>query len=422
MVFSTHSRSLPLRNSLGAFRHKQDLHGRQHDLEVLHDAGVGYVHQVHDQLVVGGGVVLAVDLGIAGQAGFGLQAQGELGQLLLVLGGDLGALGAGANQAHGAAQDIEQLGQLIYAAGADDFAHRRYAVVVAAGRKPGHAVLLGVHAHTAELEDVEPPAVLGQAHLLVEHRAAVRGLDGDGRDDEDRAEHHQRKQRDRNIHQALDEQVLRLGRIAADFQHRQVEHMHRVCAGHDRVANARDDKHRDIVRHAMFKNDVAVMAVDTAHKYCFYSVQHGKIVDALLRAGGQRYGVLVIQAVLADELFHALAVVINNGSRLPGESGEVPPVRQQRPQGGQQHLPGQRGHAGQNVGQVFAQQPDDHIHDEVADPGRQELRIDDLGDTLHRHEEGIVHTPEHDVQHKEQRHDQQIALGVKRRGRAPGVV
>ena len=86
---------MALRNSLGAFRHKQDLHRCQHDLRILHDAGVGDVHQIHLQLIIGGGIVLAVHLRIPGQTGIGLKPQGKLRHLLLVLGGDLRTLGSG---------------------------------------------------------------------------------------------------------------------------------------------------------------------------------------------------------------------------------------------------------------------------------------------------------------------------------------
>ena len=99
MVLSTHCSGLTLRNSLSALRHKQDLHRRKYDLEILDNAGMCYVHQVHNQFVVGGRVVLAINLRVAGQTSFCLQAQGELRHFLAVLGGDLGTFGAGADDA-----------------------------------------------------------------------------------------------------------------------------------------------------------------------------------------------------------------------------------------------------------------------------------------------------------------------------------
>lgn len=66
-------RYLPLCHAFRALLHKQNLHGRKDDFEVLEQAGPGDVHQIQQQFVVGGGVVLAIDLGVAGEAAFGLE-------------------------------------------------------------------------------------------------------------------------------------------------------------------------------------------------------------------------------------------------------------------------------------------------------------------------------------------------------------
>ena len=87
---------MTLRNSLRALLHKQDLRGREHDLEVFEEAGLGDIHQIHQELVVGRRIVLAIDLGIAGESALGLEAEVPLGEFFFVLGGNLGALGAGA--------------------------------------------------------------------------------------------------------------------------------------------------------------------------------------------------------------------------------------------------------------------------------------------------------------------------------------
>ena len=97
VVFSTHGGGLALGNSLGAFWHKQDPHGCQHDLQILNQAGMCNVHQIHLQLVIGSSIVLAVHLCITGQTGLGLQAQGEFRHLLAVLGGNFRAFRAGAD-------------------------------------------------------------------------------------------------------------------------------------------------------------------------------------------------------------------------------------------------------------------------------------------------------------------------------------
>lgn len=113
MIFSTHSSGLTLRNSLGTFTHKQDLHGREHDLEVFEEAGLGDIHQIHQELVVGCRIVLAIDLSIAGESALGLEAEVPLREFFFVLGGDLRALGAGSYDGHVAFQDVQKLREFI---------------------------------------------------------------------------------------------------------------------------------------------------------------------------------------------------------------------------------------------------------------------------------------------------------------------
>ena len=94
---------------------------------------MGYVHQIHDQLIVGRGVVLAINLGVPGEPCFGLEAQAELRQILLILGGDLRPLGAGTTDGHISLQNVQQLGQLVDADFSDNPAHGSDAVVLIAG-------------------------------------------------------------------------------------------------------------------------------------------------------------------------------------------------------------------------------------------------------------------------------------------------
>lgn len=190
MIFSTHSSGLILRNSLRALLHKEDLHGREHDLEVFEEAGLGDIHQIQQELVVGGRIVLAVDLSIAGEAALGLEAEVPLREFFFVLGGDLGALWARAYDGHVAFQDIQELGKLVKADGADEAADRGDAGIVLAGGESRYAVFFGIHAHTAEFVDREYLPVFGETVLLVEGGAAIsfdkktNDEHGDGEDDE----------------------------------------------------------------------------------------------------------------------------------------------------------------------------------------------------------------------------------------------
>lgn len=190
MVAMTLCRNLPFRYPLRTFLHEEDLRGREHDLEVFEEAGLGDIHQIHQELVVGRRIVLAIDLGIAGESALGLEAEVPLREFFFVLGGDLGALGAGAYDGHVAFQDVQELWEFIEADSADKAADGCDAGIVLAGGESRHAIFFGIHAHTAEFVDREYFPVFGEAVLLVEGGATV-SFDkepddehGDGEDDE----------------------------------------------------------------------------------------------------------------------------------------------------------------------------------------------------------------------------------------------
>lgn len=170
--------------------HEENLRSGKHDLEVFEEAGLGDIHQIHQELVVGRCIVLAIDLGIAGESALGLEAEVPLREFFFVLGGDLGALGAGAYDGHVAFQDVQELREFIEADSADEAADGGDAGIVLAGGESRHAVFFGIHAHTAEFVDREYLPVFGEAVLLVEGGATVsfdKETDdehGDGEDDE----------------------------------------------------------------------------------------------------------------------------------------------------------------------------------------------------------------------------------------------
>lgn len=65
-------RNLSFGHPSGTLLHEQDLHRGKDDLEIFKQAWLGDIHEIQEQFVVGGGVVLTVDLGVAGEAAFGL--------------------------------------------------------------------------------------------------------------------------------------------------------------------------------------------------------------------------------------------------------------------------------------------------------------------------------------------------------------
>ena len=122
--------------------------------------------------------VAAAQLGPAGDARPQQMAPGVVRVLALQLGDHLGPLGPRADQRHVAADHVPQLRQLVDVGPAQEPADLGHPVVGGLG-PADDAVGLGVGAHRAQLHDLELLAVLAEAALAVEHRAAVLELDGD---------------------------------------------------------------------------------------------------------------------------------------------------------------------------------------------------------------------------------------------------
>ena len=129
-------------------------------------------------------------------------------------------------------------------------------------------------------QDFKLFSVFGKANLLVKGRATIR-LDGNGRDEEQRAKNHQSNQRNHNIHQTLYKQILRACHVAAHTQHGQMEHMHRLSTAHNHIAHTRDHEHIDTLSHTVFQDDIALMAVDTADEHALHSIQQTQVIQAL---------------------------------------------------------------------------------------------------------------------------------------------
>lgn len=199
---------LPFRYSLRALLHKEYLHGREHDLEVFEEAGLGDIHQIHQELVVGGRIVLAVDLGIAGESALGLETEVPLREFFFVLGGNLGALGARSYDGHVAFQDVQELGELVDTDSTDEAADRGDSWIVLACGESGNAVFLCIHTHATEFVDREYLPVFGEAVLLVEGGAAV-SFDKEADDEHGDGEDDEGCKGEDDVDDALPEEVLR---------------------------------------------------------------------------------------------------------------------------------------------------------------------------------------------------------------------
>ena len=87
------------------------------------------------------------------------------------------------------------------------------------------------------------------------------------------------------------------------------------------------------------------MAMNAAHKHRADVVQHGKVRNAFICRGGKHNLVLIVQPILANQFFHALADVVNHSRCLRWENLEIRMVRVICPDGCQNHLPDQRRNA-----------------------------------------------------------------------------
>src|SRR3546814_4689133 len=92
---------------------------------------------------------------------------------------ELRALGPRADEAHLAAQHVEELRQLVQPRLADERADAGHAVVVG-GRPARHAIALGIGAHATKLDQAETLPALADAHLPVqrseEHTSELQSL------------------------------------------------------------------------------------------------------------------------------------------------------------------------------------------------------------------------------------------------------
>ena len=148
----------------------------------------------------------AVDLSVAGHAGFHLVPQHIAGNPLLKLVDELRPLRPWADQRHLPGQDVEQLRQLVEAGAAEKPAEPRAALVVGGGPN-GAGLGFGVLPHGSELEHTEPAAVEPHADLLVEHRPGAGQLDHQSNDDHGDRPEQQAGQADDDIECPLEHRV-----------------------------------------------------------------------------------------------------------------------------------------------------------------------------------------------------------------------
>lgn len=353
---------MTLRNSLRALLHKQDLRGREHDLEVFEEAGLGDIHQIHQELVVGRRIVLAIDLGIAGESALGLEAEVPLRKFFFVLGGNLGALGARAYDGHVAFQDVQELREFIEADSTDEATDGGDAGIVLARGESRHAVFFGIHAHAAEFVDREYFPVFGKAVLLIKSGTAV-SLDeepddehGDGEDDEG-------CEGENDIEGTLEEEVLGRWRITTDAEDGQVEEVDLVSAAHDDVADARQDEGVYAVGDAVFHDDISLMAVNaTAEDRLGIRETLIQISEALFGGEGADDFEVDVHAVALDEGIHFSPFAQDDDSLLRRKLSEIPVVCKNAPADDEGKLDEEGETKRNGIDEVTVKEDSDDVH------------------------------------------------------------
>lgn len=407
-------RHLPGGHSFGAFRLEEDLHRGEDDLQVRDHVHGADILQVHLELIIGSCVVFAVNLGEARKACLGLEPQGELREILLILPGNLRTLGAGAHDGHGAEQDAEKLGHLVDAQHTDDFPHRGDAVVIGLGQ-PGHAVLFGVYPHTAELVDIEFLPVFGEPQLLIEDGAAVVGLDGNGRDQHKGAEHHQGQKAQEDVRQPLDSQIPDGGAGPVAQQHRQTVQLEGPGPLDEEVADVGPDVGLHPPVDAILHQVVAQAGGDAAEHH-----RPGRLrLDLAAQLLRPLPGIQASQdaenprQTLQDgfAVLLGILVVIDQQDGPLGQQLRRQLFHAVGPEGAHQNGCRDQGQHRPQAGHGAHQQRRHQIHDGAAQHRRDGVGIGQLPGTVEGHVEAAVKLGENSVQHRKQQDDDQVALG-----------
>src|ERR1043165_2995879 len=126
-----------------------------------------------------------------------------VGNLLRKLRNEVWALRPRTDKVHVAAQDIPELWDFVDADFANNTTYACHAVVI--GLRPNGSVFLGICAHRAKLHELERPAVLADAVLLVKNRTARIKLDQNRGDNRNRHRKKRTGQRDHAMHGRADD-------------------------------------------------------------------------------------------------------------------------------------------------------------------------------------------------------------------------
>ena len=212
----------------GAFVEEDDFDGFDEDEEIHPDGPALDVFIIELGAAGEGGAVAAGDLPEAGDAGGDLEVILVGGAIAITL---VGEDGAGANQAHFATQDVPELGELVQAEFAQEFADTGDTRVVfkaliavpflAQGVIIGQGSLQkigGMHVHGAEFKQLDNPAVPAKAFGAIEDAPGLIQADGERQQAQERRKQQQPDGSHQQINAALDELGAAAEQVIHDLQ------------------------------------------------------------------------------------------------------------------------------------------------------------------------------------------------------------
>ena len=423
--FLSHGGGLAFGYAGGAFFHEEDLHGAEDDFNIFSQTGSGYIHEIHKEFVIGGGVVLAIDLGVAGETAFALKAQVPIGDVFFILGRDFGPFRSWSYNGHITLEDIQKLGKFVKADGSDDAPHFGNTGVVFSCGEAGHAVFFSIHAHASEFQYVKLFPILGQPPLAVEDAAAVGSLDGNSSNNHERRKYNYSDKGENNVHEPFEEKILRCRIVTMNHEHGQMKKVYLLCTAHDDVTYPGNDVAGDVMGQAVFHNDISFMAVETADeddagvfdnggRYVpYYVFGHNNVCH--FEVG--------IHIVVFHDVVHVHAVFITHQHRRYRRmDAEIPSVSSDGPENDDDALDYERCYQGQRVHQMAVHQGHDDIENAVGNKNCQNLAVNQIRYPGQMDGIAAVEAGNQVINDEEETYHQIISQVIKRVGHFIGIV
>jgi len=365
----------------GAFFHEKDLHGCEDDFDIFSQTGSGYIHEIHKEFVIGGGIVLAINLGIAGEAAFALKAQWPFGNVFFILGGNFRPFRSWPYDGHIALEDIQKLREFVEANGSDDAAHFGNTGVIVSGGEAGNTVFFSIHAHASEFQYVEFFSVLGQPALAVEDAAAIGSLDGNSSNNHERRKYNYSDEGENNVHEPFEEKILRCRIVTMNHEHGQMEKVYLLCTAHNHISHPRDDVTWNVVGNAVFDDDISFMAVETADENdaSIFNNRRGYVSYNVFGQDNIGHFEMGIHAIALHDMIHVHTILITYQYCRYWRMGmKIPSVSRKGPDNDDDALDYERCYQGQRVHQMAVHKGHDDIEKTVGNKNCQNLAVNQI--------------------------------------------